>query len=427
MATLTVESFSCIQNAVLETASLTILIGPQASGKSVLSKLLYFFNDVIDDQPIFVEDLTTFEDFTKYIEENFRKSFPQQAWGPNAFQVTFESGPLKISVQRSKPRKKSPGRLRWTFSEFLTTEYARMMEETKAAREKSSQERVSRRDEFELNWRIRRRHEERLQAELARDYVAAQLFVPAGRSFFTSMGKTVVAFEQGGYLDPLTIRFGRYFLSMRDFASGRHMIYRPQSPNKQKETLRTELGKTLFGGDIKMERNEDYVQTADGRKIPFSYLSSGQQELLPLWIALNEFTDDEDDANVIYIEEPEAHLFPTAQSVLMEYLAGLVGESKRRRMLITTHSPYVLAKVNNFLKAGALASVLSKVRQQAVERIIPRNAWLNSAAVKAYAIVDHTLTSLIADDGLVDAEYLDGVSEEIAHEFTQLLGIESAL
>jgi len=71
MARLIVENFSCIHHAELETAALTILIGPQASGKSVLSKLLYFFNDVLDDQPVFAEELINLDDFTKVLKKTF--------------------------------------------------------------------------------------------------------------------------------------------------------------------------------------------------------------------------------------------------------------------------------------------------------------------------------------------------------------------
>ena len=43
MAELLIENFSCIDEAKINLARVTILIGPQASGKSVISKLVYFF------------------------------------------------------------------------------------------------------------------------------------------------------------------------------------------------------------------------------------------------------------------------------------------------------------------------------------------------------------------------------------------------
>src|SRR6185312_6979803 len=43
-----------------------------------------------------------------------------------------------------------------------------------------------------------------------------QLFIPAGRSFFTSIGKAITAFDNQNMLDPLVLRFGRLVTQIRD-------------------------------------------------------------------------------------------------------------------------------------------------------------------------------------------------------------------
>jgi predicted ATPase len=86
----------------------------------------------------------------------------------------------------------------------------------------------------------------------------------------------------------------------------------------------------FFGGSIKFEREQEYVETADGRKLPFSILSSGQQELLPLWMAIEYFVSDLTERNLVFIEEPEAHLFPSAQALLTRCLVpGFDGLDRR--------------------------------------------------------------------------------------------------
>jgi len=194
----------------------------------------------------------------------------------------------------------------------------------------------------------------------------------------------------------------------------------------------------LFGGEIKFADDNEYVEAKDGRKIPFSSLSSGQQELLPMWSLLDFFS--EQDAygiirgrnsrqrrarDLIYIEEPEAHLFPSAQSILMDFLIGSIASDRSHRsLIITTHSPYIMSKLNVFLKAGQLAR--RKKRNQDINEIVPRECWLNADSLTASAIVDGRLVNLM-EDGLIDGVYLDKISDEIASQYDMLLEIESEI
>jgi predicted ATPase len=130
------------------------------------------------------------------------------------------------------------------------------------------------------------------------------LFIPAGRSFFTTVGKAIVAFEHAGMLDPVTQQFGRLFTSLRE---NRSAYYRRSE--KLNSDFIKELVKQFFGGTtIRFDRDDEYIETSDGRKLTFPLLSSGQQELLPLWMTLNAFFGPH---YLIFIEEPEAHLFPS--------------------------------------------------------------------------------------------------------------------
>jgi predicted ATPase len=192
------------------------------------------------------------------------------------------------------------------------------------------------------------------------------------------------------------------------------------------EELQGGLSEALFSGSITFDKNEEYVDTPDGRRIPFSILSSGQLELLPLWLTLNQFFDGDSANHFVYIEEPEAHLFPSTQGILTEYLVKLLGTSSSQKMLITTHSPYILGKINNLLKAGSLSENKSRRDQLKIEKVIPKSAWLKTKDVTAYAIIDRRVDRITGDDGLIDGEYLDDVSGEISRAFNELLEIEYA-
>lgn len=245
----------------------------------------------------------------------------------------------------------------------------------------------------------------------------------------------MAGFEQAGSLDPITIKFARLFANLRDRNTHRP-YHRMNRLGEEFLEKRNRFMRKLFGGEIKFERESEFVETSDGRKIPFSSLSSGQQELIPMWSLMDYF--NEQDASLyankrrrhsrelVYIEEPEAHLFPSAQSLLMEFLIGSVlSERNGRNLVLTTHSPYIMAKLNVFLKAGQLAR--RKKRNQEIAEIVPRDCWLSEKHLAAFAIEDGKLRNLLDDDGLIDGSYLDEVSEEISREFSGLLQIESEM
>ena len=423
MATLTVSEFSCIKDATLNLSQLTILIGPQASGKSVLSKLVYFCNSIIVRRFIHLRQRSTLAELQSDLAQDFKKWFPSSAWGKSAFTIAYTAGRFEVRISRKKTRKGLSDEVNIRFSDPFAELYekvlAQVQKEIAALRLKQPDEQATFR-EWEVLWRLEQETSEAFRKLMERDFLAAQSFVPAGRSFFTSIGKAIVAFEQGGMLDPLTVQFGRTFTSLRD----RDTVFVSPNEPMSSRNAREELMKKLFGGEIRYERDREYVISDDGRKIPFSALSSGQQELLPLWTVLNLVAANSD--HLIYIEEPEAHLFPSAQNTLIEYLSGLVGGARRKRMLITTHSPYVLAKINNLLKAGELAGRSPKTMLPKLGSIVRKEFQLAPGSAAAFAIKDGVLHPIL-DDDLIDGEYLDEVSGDIAKEFSALLEFESTL
>ena len=428
MSRLTIKNFSCIDSAEIDLDRIVVLIGPQASGKSVISKLMYFFVDTLDDitgQNYEFEEMP-FEKFTKNVEENFKKRFPPQAWGGSAFELCLEYGPFTIKIVRSKPRKTNTEKIRVELSDSAMSFYndtQKKFEDARAKLNATSQEKAS--NEWDILYRIRRSSVAEMKSLLKEDYIGYQFFIPARRSFFTSMGKAVVAIEHMGSLDALTVQFGKIFLSMRDNLGGLGFRYRStksEKTRKEREDASSKLAEKLFSGQIKIEKNDEYIESKDGRKTPFALMSSGQQELLPLWITVNEILGIEQEGSLIYIEEPEAHLFPTSQGILIEYLANITASGQR--MFITTHSPYILSKLNNLLKAGSLAAKLPKKDHATIEKVVPREAWIRPNTIGAYAIVDRKLIWIVGDDGLIDGEYLDEVSGDISREFNSLLEIE---
>lgn len=128
----------------------------------------------------------------------------------------------------------------------------------------------------------------------------------------------------------------------------------------------------------------------------------------------------------IFIEEPELSLFPSAQRRLLNRLvrdcfAENGQENCVTNLAFATHSPYILTSLNNLLLAGEIAKSTEKRTQ--VSQVVSEEYWLTAEQVGAYAIENGKVKYIIDEDNLINADYLDSVSEDIVTEFSNLLEI----
>lgn len=434
MPTLEINDFSCIQGAMIELKPITLLIGPQASGKSVITKLCYFFTDILYQQFDFAEDGLTIDRFKAKMISRFEDWFPPSAWGKKPFKIVYRSGEeITYTIYKIVGTKKKSTEIEIEFSDFFENQYNELLDRYRNRKKKTGE---LDEDDFFGNrydrlWRVRSSVMKELSERLGHDYVRSQTFIPAGRSFFTNLGKAVAMLEHGKQLDEITRGFGRLFTALLD---GRSAWWHEKLDEKTKKFLGNQKGRLedLFGGKIKIAENDRHVATDDGRRIPFSILSSGQQELLPLLLILQHkarllaHLDEEKSTEIIYVEEPEAHLFPAAQGELVEYIAALSVFLKGQCFfLITTHSPYVISKFNNLIKAFAVAKLGSDSTAKRVRSIVSDDLWLPPVNVNAYALAGGKLRSVHDKSGLIDGDYLDSISEDISETFLKLLEAET--
>jgi len=438
MATLNVTDFSCLKEVVFELAPVNIIIGPQGSGKSVTTKLFYFFSDMLNSFLQSAERGDSIEEYKKTISKQFCVWFPPSAWGQGRFNINYSASSFSIRILRRKKGGRLADDVSVTFSEWFANAYEKAREQfeiSKYGDDIGITAPVG--DTIERGWRIRDLVYKDMFDELGDEYLSRQTFIPAGRAFFTSIGRIVAGLEQASSLDPVTIKFARLVAAVRDRSSRRGSA-RLSRLGEDFLRKREEFMGSIFGGEIVFDNEFEYIKTNDGRKIPFTALSSGQQEILPMWSLMDSF--NEQDAffmgaslknsvrypHLVYIEEPEAHLFPSAQSLLMEFLIGtILSEKNKRSLILTTHSPYIMAKMNVFLKAGQLAR--RKKKNNEIAEIVPRDCWINERQISALALEDGRMRKLIDEDGIIDGDYLDSVSEEISREFSELLYIESEM
>lgn len=438
MPTLTISDFSCIKQATIDLKPVTIIIGPQGSGKSVTTKMFYFLSEVVGSHISSAERGDSLEDFKRSIGARFREWFPPSAWGPKRFNIAYHAGSFTIRILRRMKKGKPSDELAITFSEWFERTYrqtSRSFAKIRSEAEELLTDDNHFTDPLDRAFRVREVVDRSMSAQLGSEYISSQTFIPAGRAYFTSIGRLVAGFENIGTLDPVTIRFAKRFANLRDRNMSRTLRNRIRRDNPETANQQDFFMKRLFDGEVVIESEREYVRATDGRIIPFTSLSSGQQEVLPIWAMLDYFGQlDHVRRNVkrrfsetLYIEEPESHLFPSAQSVLLEFLFGTLDRGRgRRSIIITTHSPYIMGRINVYLKAGNLAR--RKKKNTAINDVVPRALWINERDLNAFAIVNGRLQDIVdQDDGLIDSSYLDSISRDIVQDFDKLLKIEMAI
>lgn len=122
------------------------------------------------------------------------------------------------------------------------------------------------------------------------------------------------------------------------------------------------------------------------------------------------------------VEEPELNLYPVTQRDLLRELVALANKQLESQLVVTTHSPYILSTLNNLLYAAQLGT---KCPVQ-VKGIVPEDYWMGASDVAAYALENGKIMSIM-DESLqqVEAERIDGISEELNKEYEQLLDLDA--
>lgn len=130
------------------------------------------------------------------------------------------------------------------------------------------------------------------------------------------------------------------------------------------------------------------------------------------------------DSFINVVEKPELNLFPTSQLNVMYSLVSNNASSPKNMLVITTHSPYLLAIINMMMmgsKAFAEADIETKTE---IEQTLPAKYHLQSEAVASYHLdsqEEHYCQSIInPKTGLISKNELDAASNLIMHMFNSL-------
>lgn len=140
-----------------------------------------------------------------------------------------------------------------------------------------------------------------------------------------------------------TSKTGMYDIFLRDFDRINNLrnVYMQRTGNGRTDK---NMG-SLINGVLNSTKDGIFLKLEDNTEIPLSATASSIKELSPflLWMQTRDFNK-----NSMCIEEPEAHAHPEMQYGIADMIA--VCANKGALIQMTTHSDYLLARLNQLIK-----------------------------------------------------------------------------
>src|SRR5690625_417788 len=413
---LSIENFGGLRSIEIDIRNINILIGPQASGKSVVAKLLYFFKSFPNQIVKSILDELDESELEQNGKNDFVKYFPEETWPDSSFKIQYHLDKSWIVIKRAKGKQ-----LQINYStEFIKAiSYGRKIYDKERRKTEEEIGRPAQRIDKIVSSKFYEYIKQQISPVISHD----QIFVPAGRSFFAHIQSSIYSLlSQNKTLDPFLIEFGAFYESFKIILSN-DKRYRN---NKFQEPFEV-IFNSIMNGVYQRENQKDYVVHKDKRKVELAHASSGQQETLPLLLILKTLGIFEvnKEGTTLYIEEPEAHLFPTAQKKIVQLLARVYNSYPGDfQIIVTTHSPYILSSFNIHLEAGKIIKQ-NPDKKCEVDKVIAIEEAIEPGDLIAYSIEKGKKEVLMdRETDLISQNVLDSISDEIAIEFGKLLDIQ---
>jgi hypothetical protein len=234
------------------------------------------------------------------------------------------------------------------------------------------------------------------------------IYIPAERIFFSVISQSIFGLINSNIsLSKCIIDFGAKF---------------EQARNAIKK-LSIDFLNTTF----EYNGGTEYVQLPKEARIKLSQASSGLQSVIPLLLVVQYNTQIENAGNpsLFVLEEPELNLYPSSQKDLIEFIIKRLNLSgNNNKLIITTHSPYLLTSLDNLIQAGTTSTTLPGM-VDVIKEIIPSEYWVNFDSVSCYYFDNATCHSTLdMETRSIGPSNIDDVSITISDTFEKLLAIK---
>lgn len=411
-----------------------LLIGEQATGKSTVAKAIYFFRMIkttLTDYLCQLYDNALYNGndvsggFSKVLKRELKSIFISlfgYSWDLDKrlyLKYEYTDG-IWIDVKLNGTTKRF---ISVRYSIKLTKEIQKLEEEAlnlynqkpdiNISLAYASKERLRNYDNFKNN--INR---------IFDDYKETY-YIPAGRSMITLLVNNRSLIENEN-LDLITREFMRIIDNIHGaFSDGIRNVHKryPDGERKFDVGKTSEMLITDLKGDYQYNAGKEYIVIQDAElnneKIPINFASSGQQEVLWLLNQLYILMLKKEDAFVI-IEEPEAHLYPSLQNKVVEFIAYFANINNSS-IMITTHSPYILTSVNALYCAGKIIRECPDLTKKVYD-IIGNRCEIVPEKVTAFKINKNTTIEDLINDEYeeINTEMIDEISDNVNEKYTEL-------
>lgn len=425
MQRLIIKKFGPIENCDIDVKDFLVLTGPQASGKSTVAKSVFFFNYLKDilfqyviktnQRKSLFESGSLKESFVFEVRNAFVQSFGENVGNTDtSIKYIYDNGRfVEVTFNES-----NVGEL--IVVPKLDNELLKAIEmldsEIKENGIKNADDikRIIYSDIFKNDMEI--------------------LYIPAGRSLLTLLSAqigylySVMDDRQKSTMDYCTQNYLERVLQIKSyFDRGPSQLLKKELNNNgniDEAILKMAIVKMeeILKGEYKNSDGEELLKLPDNEFIKLNYASSGQQEAV--WITNMLFYYMLGNMKTYFIiEEPESHLFPEAQKAITELIS--IAKNDKNKVLITTHSPYILGSINNLLYADKIGKSKNK---EMVEELVSPHMWLSHSVMGAYYLENGMLENILDEEYQdINHDVIDGVSSVINETYEKLTDLNLGL
>lgn len=421
MEKIVINKLGPITHCDLEINDFMVFTGPQASGKSTVAKSIFFFKNVKNlllmqiNKRFYGESdtikLSTKNRLIKEIRSNFLQTFGTTWCMDNDMSMEYyytDTIYIKICLKNDPI---SPNYIWIDFSEKLI-------------------DFLNAYDDVQLDVLNNARDNGNIKKNIDDFFENCEevIYIPAGRSMMTLFSSqlmfmySVMNDDQKRSLDYCTQNYLERIMQLKpSFSNSVQTLIKNKIEltdikiNKESLQQCADLMKQILHGEYRNVDGEERLQMAEDRYVKINFASSGQQEAV--WILNVVFYYLLNNKKSFFIiEEPESHLFPNAQKLITEFIS--LAKNGGNKILLTTHSPYILGTINNMLYANRISK---EVDNGIIGNIINPLKWLDFKKLSAYYVEAGVIQSCLDEEfEAIDNEIIDCASDDINNDYEKM-------